>query len=290
MKKILSTVLLLVLLAGLCVPAYAEGTQNCAVIGANLTEEQIATVYAIFGIERGSVTELQVTNAEERAYLEGLVADPVIGTRSISCVYVELLEPGAGMDVKTYNITWCTAEMYINALSTAGVTDARIIVAAPFEVSGTAALTGLYKAYEHITGEELDTEAKKVSTEELTLTGDLSEAIGSKEATAIISEVKQILRETEQMSDEQLRTEIVNIATANGIRLSDEEVTQILQWCRRLEKLNIDSLIDHVSQIQETVGKISEAKDNVVGFAQKVQTFFANVSAFFERVKGWFNK
>ena len=97
MKKILSTILLLVLLAGLCIPAYAEGTQKCAVIGANLTEEQIATVYAIFGIERGSVTELQVTNAEERSYLEGLVADPVIGTRSISCVYVQLLEPGAGM-------------------------------------------------------------------------------------------------------------------------------------------------------------------------------------------------
>ena len=288
MKKILITVLVMTLLAGSCIPAFAEGTQNCAVIGANLTEEQIATVYAIFGIERGSVTELQVTNSEERTYLEGLVAEPLIGTRSISCVYVEVLEPGTGMDVKTYNITWCTPEMYINALTTAGVTDARIIVAAPFEVSGTAALTGIYKAYEHITGEELDTEAKKVSTEELTLTGDLSEAIGSKEATAIISEVKQILSETGQMSDDQLRAEILNIAAANGIRLSDEEVTQILQWCRRLEKVNIDSLIDHVSQIQETVGKISEAKDSVVGFAQKVQTFFRNVSAFFERVSGWF--
>ncbi len=42
--------------------------------------------------------------------------------------------------------------MYISALATAGITDARIIVASPFEVSGTAALTGVYKAYEDMTG------------------------------------------------------------------------------------------------------------------------------------------
>lgn len=96
----------------------------------------VAAVYNLFGVKRGDVVELKVTNAEEREYLEGYVDSAIIGTRSISCVYVELLGEGAGMDVTTSNITWCTAEMYISALATAGVTDAKVVVAAPFEVSG----------------------------------------------------------------------------------------------------------------------------------------------------------
>ena len=115
------------------------------------------------------MTELKVTNAEERAALSGYVDESVIGTRSISCVYVELLVEGAGMDVTTSNVNFCTPEMYMSALATAGITDAKVVVAAPFEVSGTAALTGVYKAYEDITGKKLDDLAKLVSTQELTI-------------------------------------------------------------------------------------------------------------------------
>ncbi len=289
MKRISALLLVLLLMLGFAVSASAENAQSCAAVGADLTEEQLKTVYALFGISRGSVPEMKVTNAEERQYLEGLVADPVIGTRSISCVYVELRPQGSGMNIQTYNITWCTADMYVNALQTAGITDAAIIVAAPFEVSGTAALTGIYKAYESLTGQTLDDEAKKVGTEELTITGDLSDAIGSKEAAAVIREVKEILNETEKMSDEQLRSEIVKIAASYNVKLNDSEVAQIVQWCRKLEKLNIDTVLQSVSQIQGTVEKISEARDDVVGFARKVQNFFTAVSSFFQRVKSWFS-
>ena len=151
MKRWMSLILCILMLASLGTTAYADGTeitQSRAVIGADLDESQVAAVYNVFGVKKGDVIQLSVTNAEEREYLEGYVDESIIGTRSISCVYVELLGEGSGMDVTTSNITWCTAEMYISALATAGITDARIVVAAPFEVSGTAALTGIYKAYE----------------------------------------------------------------------------------------------------------------------------------------------
>ena len=147
MKRIVSLILVLMLILSLGGTAFADNTQSRAVIGADLTAEQVAQVYSAFGVQQGTVPQLLVTNAEERQYLEGYVDSSIIGSRSISCVYVELLGSGAGMNVTTSNITWCTPEMYIQALATAGITDARIIVAAPFEVSGTAALTGIYKAY-----------------------------------------------------------------------------------------------------------------------------------------------
>ena len=205
MKKILSVLLAVLCLTALATPAYAELNQSRAVIGADLNDEQIAAVYQAFGVSRGSVIELKVTNQEERQYLEGYVDSAIIGTRSISSVYVELLPEGSGMDVTTSNITWCTPEMYISALATAGVTDAKVVVAAPFEVSGTAALTGIYKAYEDMTGKKLDDLAKLVSTQELTITGELAEEIGSMDSTAIVNDLKLMLDETAKMSDEEIR-------------------------------------------------------------------------------------
>ncbi len=152
MKKIISVLLAVLVMASLGTAAYADSYKSCTSIGADLNDEQVESVYSAFGITRGSGREIKVTNAEERQYLEGYVNESMIGTRSISCIYLNLTEAGSGMNITTSNITWCTPEMYVGALATAGITDAEIIVAAPFEVSGTAALTGIYKAYEELSG------------------------------------------------------------------------------------------------------------------------------------------
>ena len=287
-KKIISLILVLLILCSLGAAALAAG-ESRVVIGADLTEEQIKTVYKLFGIERGSVKELSVTNAEERACLEGLVEESVIGKYAISCVYVQLLGEGEGLSVETYNITWCTAEMYKNALVTAGVTDAKIIVAAPFEVSGTAALTGIYKAYENITGNTLDETAKSVSTQELTITGELAEQIGNLDATEIVSGLKEVLSETSNMSDEELRREIVSIAGEYNVRLSDSQIRQLIELCRSLEKLDASELKSRVEQAQETIRRIGEAKDKAVSFYDKLRNFFGNAADFLDKIKSWFN-
>ena len=259
-----------------------------AVIGADLTEEQIKTVYQLFGVSRGSVSELTVTNAEERQYLEGLVDEKVIGHYAISCVYVKLLDEGEGLNVDTYNISWCTAEMYKNALVTAGITDAKIVVAAPFEVSGTAALTGIYKAYESITGNSLDEIAKAVGTQELTITGELAEQIGNLDATEIVNGLKEILGETAKMSDEELRKEIQDIASQYAVSLTDKQIDQLIDLCRSLEGLDPGALKERVVQAQETIRRIGEAKDKAVTFYTKFQGFLGTVSNFLDQLKSLF--
>ena len=277
-------------------PAPAEteephtAVQRRAVIGANLDESQIAAVYSLFGVKRGDVPELIITNAEEREYLEGYVDDSIIGTRSISCVYVELLESGKGMDVKTSNITWCTPEMYISALATAGITDARIIVAAPFEVSGTAALTGMYKAYEDMTGRKLDDLAKLVSTQELTITGELAAEIGSMDTTMIVNELKKILEYTADMSDEELREQIIEIAKRFNVELNDNQMGQLITLCRSLEKLDPDALKARVEELQGTLKKVSDAKTEVVSFVQKAKNVISSISDFFKKIGDLFKK
>ena len=285
MKKLITILLIIVMAVGMIVPAYAENIQSRAVIGADLTDDQIAAVYNAFGIKRGDAIELRVTNGEERQWLQGYVDESLIGTRSISCVYVELLPEGSGMDVTTSNITWCTGEMYISALATAGITDARIIVAAPFEVSGTAALTGVYKAYEDMTGKKLDELAKLVSTQELTITGELANEIGSMDSTSIVNDLKLMLDETQKMTDDEIRTEIIDIAGRYNVSLTNTQIQQLIDLCRSLEGLDADSLKARVEEVQGTLQKVSDAKTKVVGFVETVKKVVTSVSSFFDKIK-----
>lgn len=285
MKKIISLIAMLSLLLSMSVSAYAQN-QSRAVIGANLTAEQAETVYKMFGIERGSVIELSMTNAEERAYLEGYVDEEIIGTLSISCVYVELLPEGSGMDVTTSNVTWCTGEMYIGALATAGITDAKIIVAAPFEVSGTAALSGIYKAYEDMTGQKLDDVAKLVSTQELTITGELANEIGSMDSTSIVNELKLMLEETKKMSDEDILYQIDQIAQQYNVKLTNTQKNQLLTLCRAMEGLDAQSLKARVEDVQDTLKKVADAKTQVVGFVDRARKVIESLSSFFEKIQG----
>ena len=282
----LSVLMLIALFAGLpSAPASADAEMRRTVIGADLDETQIETVYRSFGIERGTVPELHLTNAEERAALAGSLDEAVIGTRAISCVYFELLPEGSGLLVRTENISFCTAEMYRNSLRTAGINDAKLIVAAPFSVSGTAAMAGVYKAYEDMTGEALNTEAKTAGTQELTITGELADELGSDDsAQSIIGELKAMLSETAGMTDDEIRETIRGIADEHNVRLTETQVQQLLDLCRALEKLDPERLSQSAEDAKNTLQKMEDAKEKVGGFLQTVKRAFESVKSLFEKL------
>ena len=278
-KRAIALFLSVLLLGSLAMSAFAADEGDIRVtIGADLNADEIAAVYKIFGVDRGQVEELIVTNADERAYLEGLVSDAAIGTRAISCTYLEVLGPGNNITVKTENISYCTASMYISALATAGITDAKVIVAAPFEVSGTAALTGIYKAYEIITGEPLDEEAKEAGTQELAVTSELAQEIGDADSVQIVNDLKLILDETVKMSDDELREQIIEIASNYDVTLTDAQINQLMSLVRSLEKLDTAALLEKVRAVQDTLKKFLSMKDKMSGFTGAVQSFFEKVS------------
>ena len=293
MKKVISLVLALLMLCGLTT-ALADSDSSRAVIGADLSDSEIQEVYSIFGIARGEVRELTVTNADEREYLEGLVSDSLIGTRSISCICIRVLEEGKGMDVSVKNISWCTPDMYMNAMVTAGISDAEVIVAAPFSVSGTAALTGIFKAYEDITGEKLDDTAKAVGTQELTTTAELADEIGSADSAAIVNELKLIIDEIAKMSDEELRQQIKDIADKYRVELTDSQIEKLIDLCRALEKLDADQLREKVEKVQQYLKTAVEDGTKAVSFlrsfANGVSDLLESVVTFFQKILDFFDR
>ena len=277
LKRALPIVLAVCLLASLGAVSAIDAGETRTVIGADLTDDQIKTVYKTFGIERGSVKELTVTNKDERQYLSGVISDEQIGTKSISCISIEVLDAGKGMTVNTSHITYCTSQMYISALATAGITDAKITVTAPFDVSGTAALTGVYKAYEDITGTKLDETAKAVSSQELATTAELAQAIGDYDSVEIVNELKLILNETKDM-------------TEYDVTLTDDQMTQLVNLCRSLEKLDTNALLSKVHAVQDTLKQLAGAKDKIASFTGKVKDVITAIGDFFDRVIALFRK
>jgi len=290
MKKIVSLVLTLALVLGMAMPAMAvdAGEQRVAV-GADLTAEQKTTVYDYFKIDQGSVEEVTVTNADERSYLES-VDSSKIGTRALSSVYIITKAEGAGLDITLYNINWLTEEIYQNALITAGITDAKVIIAAPLAVSGTAALTGIYKAYEDITGTLLDEDAKQVATEELVTTGDLADDIGSEDAAVLVNEIKRSMDAFDDMTDDEVRTEIYNIAINLNISLTDSQVEQLLQLVRSFQTIDLDNLTSALNSVAKALGVSESSSSSSGGFWSSVTSFFSSIgsaiSSFFSNLFG----
>ena len=332
MKKIISIALLVCVVFALCVPAFAanEGEER-AVIGADLSDSQILTVYGTFGLIRGSVRELKVTNAEERAYLEGLVSDSIIGTRSISCVYIRILPENSGLTVTASNITWCTENMYRSALMTAGIYDAEVKVTAPYPVSGTAALTGIYKAYEDITGRQLEEEAKTAAADELVLTAELADtltdaikreevskaivdavnaeaesndelteedvanAVAEADAVAIVNELKLILDETQNMSDDELRGQIETIAAEYGYEIDADLINRLIELVRSMEGLSISDLTekveefkDGVAKVRDGVERVRQAVDTIGDYAEQAVTLGQRIVNFLQSIVDFF--
>lgn len=217
------------------------------VMGKDLTTAQKKAVYEAFGIEPGSVEEIEVSNEEEHALLSGVVSDDKIGRSALNCVYVRMLSKGSGIDIKLQNVTFISERTIRNAMRTAGIDNVSVTVYAPYPVSGSGAITGIYKAFESLTGKKLSAAAKRAGAEELGVTGELSGEIGNEEAEQLIGELKAVLDETSEMSDSQLKKLIRKTAEKSGKELSGKQVSRVVKLVRRLEDLDDAELADEIN-------------------------------------------
>lgn len=221
------------------------------------------------------VETITVTNEEEHNYLGDYISKAQIGTRAISSTKITIGEKDSGLNVETNNINWVTEEMYANALTTAGVKDADIYVTAPFEVSGTAGLTGILKAYEVTTDIEIPEEKKQVANEEMVKTVKLGDRIGADKATELMTKIKNELAENPVETEEDLRALIKRVADDIGITLTEEELNGLVSLFNKMKDINIDW--DQVkSNLENVRNNLSEFlnKEETKGFIRNILDFF----------------
>lgn len=214
--SLLAAAMLVSQITGICVNAEEAAPQAAAVkivltLGADLDADQQAYILQYFGIDGTEVETVTITNEDEHAQLGSLIPAEVIGSRTVSCALVRPTHKG-GIQVKTANMNYVTSNMIASTLSTSGVYNCEVLTAAPFEVSGTGALTGVMMAYEKASGTALDSEKKELANEELVITGELSETVGQDQATLVVNDIKiHIVRDsvTDQKEIQNIVDEVV---------------------------------------------------------------------------------
>lgn len=249
-------------------------------LGKDLTSDQKQIVRNYFNeFQRGrEVRLIAVSNAEERKYLQGIVDESLIGTRAVSSAYCELLDKGSGIEVQTENITAITPFMYTNALTTAGIKDARVIVAAPFKVSGTAALTGITKAFESASQERLKEDAKKTANKEIAETTQLGEEIGKNNAEKIIFEVKRRVIDKNTSRPDEIRKIIIDVAADLNIGLTDKQIEPIISLMQKINSLNIN------------INDIDQQLKNLERNVREIKNTGEETTEFIKRLIKWFNE
>lgn len=265
--------------------------------GADLKEDEKATVMQLLGVTEDDLsgyTTVEITNEEEHQYLDEYIESSVIGTRALSSVRIVKQEEGHGIGVTTNNISYCTEGMYCNALITAGITDAEVVVAGPFNISGTSALVGAIKAYATMTGEEITQETIDAATNELVVTGQVAEATGdSEKVEQLVAQVKQQVFGDGLTTLEDIRKAVTESAKTLELDLSEEDIDSIVDMMDKVSKVDLD-----VDQLKEQAKDLYDKLDSLGfdfntdkdGLIAKVGEFFANIfTAIMDFLKGLFS-
>lgn len=229
-KKLLSAVLAVGVVAGnllgLPINVVADGTK-VVTLGQDLSQEQRDLIMRYFGVSYDDVQIIYINNDQERAALGAYISSEQIGTHTYSCAYVNPTTSG-GLQIKTANLNYVTCNMIATTLSTSGVVNCQVLAAAPFEVSGTGALTGILAAYETATGSSLDPVKKDLATQELVITGDLSQDLGQGAATGVITEAKSIIIQNNITNVTEIQNVLTQVSNEYNVQIPEESVGEIV--------------------------------------------------------------
>nr|WP_293977813.1 DUF1002 domain-containing protein [uncultured Clostridium sp.] len=280
-KKFISSMLCLSLILGNVTFAHADSSK-VVTLGADLSASQKQTVLDYFGVKEDEAVILEVNNLEERKYLQGIASEAQLGTKTFSCAYVEPAKKGNGINVKTANLTYVTSSMIASTLATCGVEDANVIAMTPLSggVSGTGALTGVMKAFEDATGEELSEEKKEIASEELITTSDLGDEIGQDEAAGIINDVKADIIKNGTQDTTQIAETINNVTNNYNITLTPDQEKQITNLMTKIAEQDYD-----YDKLKSTFKNVSDAVDKNL---EKAGINIKRSEGFFTSIGNWF--
>lgn len=273
-----------------------DASKSIIALGADLSAEQRATVLSLMDVTEADLANYQVvtiTNDMEHQYLDAYMDASVIGSKSLSSVKITPAESGHGVLVTTKNINYCTTGMYRNALLTAGVSDADILVVGPTEISGTAALIGAIKGYEAMSGESVSDTTLDTAMNELITTGEIAmQDADSQDIEELIAFVKAKVAAGGLDSDDQIRSAIEEGEDKFGVTLTEDEINQIIAIMQKINQLGLDPnvLVAQAEDLYSKFGKDFLKNLDTDAIAKEVAKsaasgFFAKIG---DAIKGFF--
>lgn len=273
------------------------------VYGSGLNSQDILTTANQLDIAGEELLQMNIDGKDIKRYIGKTISDKGM----ISSALVTKLGDGEGVvvEIKTPdNITQISEAQYANAAITAGVKDIRIDVAAIRPVTGTSALTGVYKALE-ANGVLLDNDRMEVAQDELDTVKVITEENSSndkfnvKNFDQLIINIKNELNiyynklpDDKKITKADIQKIVEDAIASNNLKdvLSKNQVDRLVAFFEKYSKTDAIDSQEVISQLKDLSGSIIDKAQDWYGEAkesglldqiiQAIQDIFAAIGRF----------
>ena len=257
MKKLIFCILALLLLT---TAAFAVPGDSCVVLGEELTLGETDGIFTALGVERGTAIELALSRPDAETYF----SDVPEKAASVG-VFVRIRSGGEGL-----------------SLSLSNITGAETAIAAALTAAGALAiLPAVFKAYETLTCQPLDPEAKETAAAALREADALSGELDTSKLEELLGAMTDFFDELAALSDDELRERIRSIAAEHGMTLNDAQTQQLADLFRKIQSLGGSNFAERMQDLPGTVEKIRESGESALSTAG---TVWDSIRGFFQRV------
>ena len=266
-KSTIGIILLSIIIVGIALPVGFSGQSDNVVITYGETtynnNNYKAFVDDFFhqqaNVDVSNIPSKVITADDVNKVSSSITHTTYSSSQIFSSALVDLNEQGnIKVTVDKSKITVVTADMYISALKSAGITHGHVYVTSPVSATGESALAGIMNSYEQATNVEIPEPVKQAVTEEIYTETEIveNENITADELTTLVDDVKETVQE-ENITD---HTTIVNIiynyTVNNNINLTNSSIENLATTIEGVQSVQSD--VDNYStQITEIVNNNS---------------------------------
>ena len=227
--------------ATLLVGSARAAGEKLVVFGGDTTEAERQELMQLLQIDAATRLDIVTTPEMVRALagtgLPAAETDLSISSSSLTC-----LNRGDGLTVRTQNITRIPAPVYANALVTAGVGDAAVLIAAPSArpVTGETALVGVLKAFPQCqAGKPPEPERVALAYEQVARTVALAgQQTDLATASAALLEAAQPVMQGQVSDDAAIGASLDRALQRAGVALDPAQRTDLIGFLRRIGGLD----------------------------------------------------
>ncbi len=193
-----------------------------------------------------------ITEADTDKAMRGIVdLGPSGPLGAFSSTALTCRELGDGLDVTTRNITLVTPSMYAMALVTAGIGDARLVVAAPSQAPalGLTALAGVFLTWDKAPCDSGNTSKKRqrLALEELALTAKIGQALvtqgvpdGVQRASDLVLDLQKTIVTDQLKKEVDIERVLGQLEQSRGVIIPQDLRADLVALMVRLATAKID--------------------------------------------------
>ena len=255
--------------------AAGQGSSGPKVVtyGADTTATERQELAQLFGVDP-SAQAATVTTQDMLTTLQGTGLPVAPTDQSISSSALTCLNRGDGLTVRTQNITRIPAPVYANAMVTAGVGDATVLIAAPAAkpVTGETALVGVLRAYPQCqAGRQPEQPRVDLAYEQIARTTALAGPGGDlTKAGAAMAQAAQPVITGQARDDVAIDNTLVAALGQQGLEVAPPQRAETVTFLKKLSGLDYGTYAQgyQVQQVSPTEVRITPAGAGAPGSTQ----------------------